>query len=300
MTQTSNEQIADMLTETADLLERKGTNPFRVRSYRQAAETIRAEDRPLAEILDEQGLDGLKDLPHIGEKLAGSIRDITETGRSSLLERLQSETAPEELLAGVPGIGKTLAGRIHDELDVETLEELEEAAHDGRLESIEGVGAEKADGIRDALAGMLSRSARRRARQRSGRKDDSGGDKDSAEAGEEPRPSVEALLDVDAEYRQKAEAGELRQIAPKRFNPEGKAWLPILHTQRDGWDFTALFSNTAKAHELDKTDDWVVMYYERDGQESQNTIITAGSGPLKGKRIVRGREAECRRYYSEP
>ncbi len=289
-----------MLTETADLLERKGTNPFRVRSYRQAAETIRAEDRPLAEILDEQGLDGLKDLPHIGEKLAGSIRDITETGRSSLLERLQSETAPEELLAGVPGIGKTLAGRIHDELDVETLEELEEAAHDGRLESIEGVGAEKADGIRDALAGMLSRSARRRARQRSGRKDDSGGDKDSAEAGEEPRPSVEALLDVDAEYRQKAEAGELRQIAPKRFNPEGKAWLPILHTQRDGWDFTALFSNTAKAHELDKTDDWVVMYYERDGQESQNTIITAGSGPLKGKRIVRGREAECRRYYSEP
>lgn len=60
-------------------------------------------------------------------------------------------------------------------------------------------------------------------------------------------PSVDLLLEVDRLYRQKAEADELPMIAPKRFNPEGKAWLPVLHTSRDGWHFTVLYSNTARA-----------------------------------------------------
>lgn len=91
----------------------------------------------------------------------------------------------------------------------------------------------------------------------------------------------------------------MHKIAPKRFNPEGKAWLPILHTSRDGWSFTVLYSNTARAHELDKTHDWVVIYYERDGREDQATVVTASHGTLEGKRIVRSREAECERYYAE-
>jgi len=92
---------------------------------------------------------------------------------------------------------------------------------------------------------------------------------------------------------------ELRKIAPKRFNPEGEAWLPIMHAEREGWNFTALFSNTARAHELGTTHDWVVIYYERDGYEDQATVVTAKSGPLKGKRVVRGRETECQRYYDQ-
>lgn len=105
------------------------------------------------------------------------------------------------------------------------------------------------------------------------------------------------ILEIDAEYRRKAEAGELRKIAPWRFNPSGEAWLPILNAERQGWSFMALFSNTARAHELGKTNDWVVVYYEREGEEKQNTVLTETGGPLEGKRVVRGREAECQEFY---
>ena len=87
--------------------------------------------------------------------------------------------------------------------------------------------------------------------------------------------------------------GELPKIAPQRFNPEGKAWLPILHAEREGWHFTALFSNTARAHELGRTDDWVVIYfYDDDHQEGQCTVVTEIRGPREGERVVRGREDE--------
>jgi DNA polymerase (family X) len=71
-----------------------------------------------------------------------------------------------------------------------------------------------------------------------------------------------------------------------------------MHAKREGWDFTVLFSNTAQAHKLEKTDDWVVIYFERDGKEHQHTIVTETKGSLEGKRVVRGREAESRKYYS--
>jgi hypothetical protein len=283
-----NERIAALLEQVADLLERTEANDFRVRSYRRAAESVRGAERPVAEILDERGTAGLRDLSGVGEKLAGSIAEIVRTGRFGLLEHLQAEVTPEEVLAEVPGVGPTLARRVHRRLGIETLEELEQAAHNGRLEQVEGIGAEKAAGIRDALAGRLSRTARRRARRRG-----------SGAAPSPDRPGVDILLDVDAEYRRKAEAGALHRIAPRRFNPEGEAWLPILHTRRDGWDFTALYSNTARAHELGKTHDWVVLYYTHGAAEHQSTVVTGISGALAGRRVVRGRESECRRYYEE-
>jgi putative hydrolase len=108
---------------------------------------------------------------------------------------------------------------------------------------------------------------------------------------------VETILDVDREYRTQAEAGKLPTVAPRRFNRDGKAWLPILHTDRDGWHFTVLFSNTARAHELGRTNDWVVAYfYDGDHREGQCTIVTETRGHLKGRRVVRGREAECAAY----
>ncbi len=111
------------------------------------------------------------------------------------------------------------------------------------------------------------------------------------------RRSVADLLDVDREYRELAAAGRLHQIAPRRFNPSGEAWLPILHTQRGDRHYTALFSNTARAHKLGKTGDWVILYYDGAGGERQATVITSQFGALKGRRIVRGREEECARYY---
>lgn len=118
----------------------------------------------------------------------------------------------------------------------------------------------------------------------------------AARPAEIDRPSVATLLEVDGEYRKKAKAGDLPRIAPKRFNPEGRAWLAVLHADREGWHFTALFSNTARAHELMRTNDWVVLYfYGSDHREGQCTVVTETRGPLEGRRVVRGREAECRR-----
>ena len=109
-----------------------------------------------------------------------------------------------------------------------------------------------------------------------------------------PNLQLPVLLDVDKEYRDKAKASKLPTIAPRRFNPEGKAWLPVLHAHRDHWHFSALYSNTALAHKLERTHDWVVMYYYDDHhQEGQHTVVTETRGPLTGRRVVRGRETEC-------
>jgi len=272
-----NRAIASRFDEVARLLGEQGANPFRVRSWRVAAETLRALDRPVDEILARDGLPGLHRLAGIGDALARAIADLVETGRLPMLERLRGEADPEALLRTVPGIGPALARRLHDVLGVATLEDLEAAAHDGRLERSGGFGRKRLAGIRDALAARLGR-ARGGVRRQLG----------------EP-PGVAELLDVDREYREAAAQGALPRIAPRRFNPDREAWLPVLHTTRGDRHYTALFSNTARAHELGRTHDWVVLYCDGKGPERRYTVVTEGRGPLAGRRVVRGREEECGR-----
>ena len=111
------------------------------------------------------------------------------------------------------------------------------------------------------------------------------------------RPSVAELLDVDREYRENAAADQLQRIAPRRFNPTTESWLPILHTRRSARRYTAPFSNTARAHRAGKTRDWVVLYSDNGAGESRHTVITAAFGPLRGRRVVAGREDECLALY---
>jgi DNA polymerase (family 10) len=285
----TNAQIADTLDHVADLLEGRDESAFRVRSYRNAAQTLRDLDTPVTMLMEQDPERRLRDLPGIGDRLAGSILEIATTGRLGLADRLEHETWPGQLLTEVPGIGEELARRIHDQLGIGTLEELEVAAHDGRLEQVPGIGAERAEGVRIALSGLLSGSARRRLHQALSER--------PAPDQDQERPPVELLLEIDDEYRRKAARDQLRKIAPKRFNPQGQAWLPLLKTKRRGWEFTALFSNTARAHQRGKTHDWVVLYYEKAGVQQQATVVTAGPGRLAGRRVVRGRERECREYY---
>jgi hypothetical protein len=109
---------------------------------------------------------------------------------------------------------------------------------------------------------------------------------------------VALLLEIDQGYRSAAGAGRLPTIAPRRFNPHGESWLPVQHLTRDGWHFTALYSNTARAHELGRTRDWVVIFcYDHAHVEQQCTVVTEHAGDLAGRRVVRGRESECREYY---
>jgi putative hydrolase len=273
MSRRENDEIAARLDEIAAILAAQSANPFRVRAYRQAADTLRRLALPVSQMLETQGVEGLDRLRGIGPSLARTIRDIVVHGYSPILQRLRGESDPVRLFTSVPGIGPRLAARLHDEIGLDTLPQLEAAAYDGRLEEIAGFGSKRIGGIRDTLARRLQSTAA------------------------STPPSVGELLDVDHEYLEKARAGALPRIAPRRLNPQHEAWLPILHTGRDGRHYTALFSNTARAHRLGMTDDWVVLYCDDGPQEHQWTAITAAFGPLRGRRIVRGRESECARLY---
>jgi DNA polymerase (family 10) len=283
-----NIDIAGRLDEVANIFAEQGANRFRVQAYRRAASVLRRLSRSVADIFAKEGIDGLEQIPGIGASIARAIRDILLHGRLAMLDRLRGESRPIAILASVPGIGKVYACRLHDDLGIETLEELEMAAHDGRLKNFPGIGAKRLAGIRDSLAQRLGRIRRQRT---------------PVPATPAPRPpilqkpSVSELLDVDREYRHKAAAGALKKIAPRRFNPTGEAWLPIMHTARNGRHYTALFSNTARAHELGKTREWVVLFCDNGDTEHRFTVITSEFGLLEGKRIVAGREAECEKYY---
>lgn len=277
-----NREIAQKLREVALLLDEQGANPFRIQAYRRAAVTLDKLEIPVSQIVRESGTEGLDKLPAIGVSLARSIHTLVVTGRLPMLDRLRGELDSIALLASIPGIGPALATRLHDDLHIHTLEQLEVAAHDGRLTDIEGIGPKKLQGIIESLGARLGR-VRRPAPADGSRKD-----------GE---PSIEELLDVDREYRESAKTGGLPTIAPRRFNLKHEAWLPILHTQRGARHYTAMFSNTALAHQLNKTHDWIILYYDDGHGERQCTVVTGRQPPFSGVRIVRGREAECVPYY---
>ena len=281
-----NQDVAQRLREGADLLEAQGANPFRVGAYRRAADTVASLDRDLRAIFDAQGVEGLDALPHVGPSIAAAIAEMLVTGGWSQLERLRGTIDAVRLFQTIPGVGTELARRLHDGLGVDTMEALEAACHEGRLAGIPGVGPRRAAAIRDSLTAMLDRSRRRR--------------RGPARAAG-PEPGVSALLAIDRRYREEAAAARLPTIAPKRINPEGKAWLPVLHATQGEWHYTALYSNTARAHELGRVFDWVVIYFHHDSQaELQRTVVTETHGALAGRRVVRGREDECREWYASP
>lgn len=301
----SSAEIAAMLERVADLLEAQDANPFRVRAYRRGAEAVRALDRPVAALLAAPGASnenagehadsagGIHGVPGIGPGLGAAIREIVQTGRLRLLDRLEGEAAHGDLFTTVPGVGAELAHRIHDTLGIETLEDLESAAHDGRLERVPGFGARRVRAVCAYLDAALSRTTRRRAAARHP------GQLRFGFAQPAPEPPVALLLGLDETYRRLAGADRLPRIAPRRLNPDGQAWLPVWHTERAGWSFSVLYSNTARAHELGKTRDWVVIFYERDGREEQCTVVTEHQGALAGRRVIRGREAACARHYED-
>ncbi len=258
-----NPEVAWCLEETGSLLEQQQASPFRVRAYRNAAAAVRTLPVSVVALYQDGGLEELERIPSVGPGIARAIRELVLTGRLPMLQRLRGESDPVLLFSTVPGVGPRLAERLHQELGLATLEDLEVAAHDGRL-----------DALHHRLGRVDGRSPMRSA-----------------------PPSVGELLSVDEEYRESAEAGRLPRIAPRRFNPEGRQWLPILHTVRGPRHYTALFSNTAQAHRLRRTHDWVVIYGDGEREEHQATVVTARIGPLSGRRVVRGREPECLKLY---
>ncbi len=278
-----NTEISVKLREIADLLKEQGANPFRSNAYLRAAKTIDQLDLPLTEIIDKKGFIGLVELPAIGEGIARSIFEYVATGRMSRLESLRGGHDPIELFEQIPGVGPKLAHRLIEVLHIDTLEALEIAAYNGRLAAVPGFSKNKIAMVQIWLAHLLGY---RRLK--------------SKQPTEIAEPPAVLLLRIDSLYRSKAEAGELPKFAPKRFNPSGTAWLPVMHVTKKHWHFTALYSNTPRAHQLGRTKDWVVIYfYDDQHHEGQHTVVTEIHGTLLGKRVVRGREKECRDHYAD-
>lgn len=283
-TPAENQRIAERLREAARLLDAQGANPYRSNAYREAAVSLEHMPRDVRTVYEGEGLGGLDAIPRVGLGIATAIGEMLATQRWGQLERLRGTTEPEKLFQAVPGMGPELAKRIHGQLHIDSLEALETAANDGSLERVHGVGPRRLAAWRAALDGMLGRVRGRTL----------------AEMQDTSRePDVALLLAVDREYAEQAAAGKLRMIAPRRFNAENVAWLPILHTRHGAWHFTALHSNSALAHRLGRNRDWVdVYFYDANHVERQRTVFTGLYGALAGLRAVRGREAECIDFHA--
>lgn len=154
-----NADITVIFEEIADLLEIEGANPFRIRAYRNAARIL--GDLPQeARVLVERG-DDLTRLPGIGDDLAGKISEIVTTGHCSLLDRLHRELPPAitELLK-IPGLGPKRVKALYHDLDVQTVEQLQRAAQDGRIRALHGFGAKTEQNILQAVQAHASQSRR--------------------------------------------------------------------------------------------------------------------------------------------
>ncbi|WP_420615830.1 DNA polymerase/3'-5' exonuclease PolX [Candidatus Palauibacter sp.] len=141
-----NIEIVRVLGEVADLLEIQQANPFRVRAYRNAVRTINAHASPLRKLV-EQGAD-LTELPSIGKGLADNIRELVESGRLTMLEEMAAEIPPGLVeLMRLPGVGPKKARKLWDELGVESIDDLEEVANEGRVAELPGFGLKTQDRI---------------------------------------------------------------------------------------------------------------------------------------------------------
>jgi len=273
-----NLKIAEQLRQAAELVEAQDGGPCEVSAYRRAADAVRALARDIGEIA-RSGADALHAIPGVGPAIAGAIMEMLSTGHWGYLERLRGDADPERVFRMIPGIGPRVARLLHDSLHVDTLEGLELAVMEGRLEKVEGLGHRRIGTLRAALAEILSHVGPRTAAPRR-------------------EPAVDLLLDVDGEYRRRASDGTLKRTAAARSSADGDARVPVLHTPRENWCFTALFSNTSRAHAREAMHDWVAIYFHSDeDREAQRMVVTEGEGPLKGRRVVCGREEDCLAFY---
>ena len=275
----TNHWVAEHLVDAANILRQKGANPYRIRAYRSAADTIENLDTDIVELIEKDDVNGLINLPFVGKNIAYAIYELVATGTWKFLESLRSSLKPPDVFKLIPGVGPKLAKEIHSSLQVDTLEELEIAANEGKLAKLPGIGERRERMITETLFSILHDTQRIHPIQRDG-------------------PKVEILLKVDQMYRKKASEGTLKRIAPRRFNPTGASWLPIMDLKENKWIFRVMFSNTERAHRLHKLTDWVIVHaHDNLHHEYQATIVTETKGPLKGKRVVRGQEKVCMNFY---
>ncbi len=154
----SNYEIARIFSQIADMMEARDDNPFKVRAYRKAAETIEALTESLATIA---GRGALESIPNIGKAIAEKIADICRTGATPLYDELRAQVPPGLVeIMQVPGIGPSKVRALNDALEITSLDALEAAAREGRVRGVTGMGAKTEENILKAIEAHRRRSAR--------------------------------------------------------------------------------------------------------------------------------------------
>lgn len=149
-----NGEIARIFEELADLLEYEGESVFKLNAYRKGARVV----RDLTEDIEAVAREGrLKELSGIGDALAKKILEYVETGRMSRYEEARAAVPPGILdIMRLPGLGPKTAALLHRHLKISTLSELEEAARNGRIRELGGMGEKKEENILRSLEKMAA------------------------------------------------------------------------------------------------------------------------------------------------
>jgi DNA polymerase (family X) len=148
-----NKEIARRFYRLSALMEVRGDDPFRLRSYRNAAEAIEVWPTSLKEIADQEGVAGLQEIPGVGKAIAGKVVELLAKGTFDAWERLTVET-PETVLdlLEIPGIGPKTAALLHQRFKVSSLPDLKTFVAGGGLDMVDGIGPKTAERIKEALA----------------------------------------------------------------------------------------------------------------------------------------------------
>jgi DNA polymerase (family 10) len=149
----NNEQIARRFNRMASLMEIRGEDQFRLRSYRMAAEAIETWPTEMKEIAAAEGATGLQEIPGVGKALAGKIVDLVDRGTFDAWDRLTAET-PETVLdlLELPGVGPKTAAMLHQKHKIASLADLRKFVAGGGLEAVDGIGPKTLERIKSSLS----------------------------------------------------------------------------------------------------------------------------------------------------
>ena len=145
-----NAELAALFSDFADLLEVRGESPFKVNAYRRAASGLLTTQHDVRRLAAE---DRLREVPGVGQAIERKIREYLATGQVRRYEEARA-VVPEGVkqMLRLPGVGARAIARIVAALGIEDLDGLEQAARDGRLSEVRGLGKAKADAILRAIA----------------------------------------------------------------------------------------------------------------------------------------------------
>ena len=156
-----NLDMARIFDEIADIFELKSENSFKIRAYRRAARTIESLTQDLKVIAERGGINELKKIPGVGDAIAKKILEIAETGDCKKHIELKQEVPSGVLeLLAIPRVGPKTIAKVHDELGISSIADLEEAAKLHNLEKLPGLGAKVEENILKGIAQYRSYKGR--------------------------------------------------------------------------------------------------------------------------------------------